>query len=95
MPPLIRFLIRHALAGGAIGIAFTAVILVFDIGSIRSMTEGSAEGTGIRLLLAFFISTTFASAQMGVAVMFPPSRKDDPMAPPDHPGEDEDDGPPR
>jgi hypothetical protein len=64
---------------------------VLDIGSIRTMTQGTAEGTGIRLLLAFFVSTTFASAQMGVAVMFPPSRKDDPAAPPDHPGEDDDD----
>jgi len=89
MPPLIRFLIRHALAGGAIGVAFTAVVLVLDVGAIRTMTQGSAEGTGIRLLLTFFVSTTFASAQMGVAVMFPPSRKDDPTAPPDGP-DDED-----
>jgi type III secretory pathway component EscT len=88
MPALIRFLIRHALIGAAIGFAFTAVILVLDIGSIRTMTRGSAGGTGIRLLLAFFVSTTFASAQMGVAVMFPPSRKDDPMAPPDDDGND-------
>jgi hypothetical protein len=88
MPALIRFLIRHALIGAAIGIAFTAVILVLDIGSIRTMTRGSAEGTGIRLLLAFFVSTTFASAQMGVAVMFPPSPKDDPTAPPDKDSED-------
>jgi hypothetical protein len=88
MPALIRFLIRHALIGAAIGIVFTAVILMLDIGSIRTMTRGSAEGTGIRLLLAFFVSTTFASAQMGVAVMFPPSRKDDPMAPPDEGGDD-------
>ncbi|MGX6647481.1 hypothetical protein ACWCOP_06015 [Maricaulaceae bacterium MS644] len=89
MPALIRFLIRHALIGAAIGIAFTAAILILDIGSIRTMTRGSVDGTGIRLLLAFFVSTTFASAQMGVAVMFPPSRKNDPMAPPDRDGEDE------
>lgn len=88
MPALIRFLIRHALIGAAIGVAFTAVILVLDLGSIRTMTRGSAGGTGIRLLLAFFVSTTFASAQMGVAVMFPPSRKDDPMAPPDDDADD-------
>lgn len=91
MPPLIRFLIRHALAGAAIGVVFTAVILVFDIGSIRTLTQGGGEGTGVRLLLAFFVSTTFASAQMGVAVMFPPSRKDDPMAPPESPSEDDED----
>jgi len=87
MPALVRFLIRHGLIGFVIGVAFTALILVLDIGAIRSMTAGSGEGTGVRLLLAFFICTTFASAQMGVAVMWPPSRKDDPAAPP---GEDED-----
>jgi len=86
MPDLIRFLIRHGLIGFCIGVAFTALILVADIASLRSLTQGTAEGAGVRLLLAFFISTTFASAQMGVAVMWPPSRKVDPMAPP---GEDD------
>ncbi len=86
MPDLVRFLIRHGLIGFCIGVAFTAVLLVLDVGMIRSLTQDSAEGIGFRLLLAFFISTTFASAQMGVAVMFPPSRRVDPMAPP---GEDE------
>jgi putative effector of murein hydrolase LrgA (UPF0299 family) len=88
MPDLIRFLIRHALAGGVIGVIFTAAILVFDIGQIRTLTEGTPSGLGVRLLLFFFVSSTFASLQMGIAVMAPPSRKDDPTAPPD---EDEDD----
>lgn len=83
MPALVRFLIRHGLIGFVIGVAFTALILVLDVGAIRTLTAGSGEGLGARLLLAFFICTTFASAQMGVAVMWPPSRKVDPMAPPD------------
>lgn len=83
MPALVRFLIRHGLIGFVIGVAFTALILVLDIGAIRSLTAGTGEGLGVRLLLAFFICTTFASAQMGVAVMWPPSRKVDPMAPPE------------
>jgi hypothetical protein len=90
MPPLIRFLIRHGLIGLCIGIAFTAILLVFDVARLRTLTKGSVEGVGVRLMLAFFISTTFASAQMGVAVMFPPSRKVDPMAPPEGKDEDED-----
>lgn len=88
MPPLVRFLIRHGLIGFIIGVAFTAILLVFDVASLRSLTAGTPEGAGVRLLLAFFVSTTFASAQMGVAVMWPPSRKHDPTAPP---GEDETD----
>ena len=83
MPPLIRFLIRHGLIGFAIGVVFTTILLVFDVASLRSLTQGTVEGAGVRLLLAFFICTTFASAQMGVAVMWPPSRRDDPTAPPD------------
>ncbi len=90
MPELIRFLIRHGLIGFVIGVGFTALILVLDVGAIRSLTAGTAEGLGVRLLLAFFICSTFASAQMGIAVMWPPSRKHDPMAPPDE-EEDTDD----
>ena len=87
VPDLIRFLIRHGLIGFIIGIVFTTVLLVFNVAQLRTLTEGTAEGVGVRLLLTFFISTTFASAQMGVAVMWPPSRKADPMAPP---GDDQD-----
>jgi hypothetical protein len=86
MPALIRFLIRHALIGFSIGIAFTGVLLVLDIGSIRSLTSGTLEGGAVRILLTLFIGSSFASAQVGIAVMRPPSRRDDPMAPPD--GED-------
>jgi len=81
MTDLLRFLFRHAALGAALGIAFTALILVFDIGSIRTLTQGSLTGTGVRLLLAFFIGSTFASVQMSVAVMFNPpggSEDDDP-----------------
>lgn len=72
MPDLLRFLLRHAALGAALGIGFTAIILVLDIGSIRTLTQGTATGTGVRLLLAFFVGSTFASVQMGVAVMFNP-----------------------
>ncbi|MBL4539575.1 MAG: hypothetical protein JKP96_12960 [Oceanicaulis sp.] len=72
MPDLLRFLLRHAVLGMAIGIAFTAVLLVLDVGHLRQLTEGSVSGTGVRLLLAFFIGSTFASLQMGIAVMYTP-----------------------
>lgn len=77
MTDLLRFLLRHAVLGMAMGIAFTAVILVLDIGHIRSLTAGDATGTGVRLLLAFFIGSTFASLQMGIAVMSAPPGGDD------------------
>lgn len=77
MTDLLRFLIRHAVLGMAIGIAFTALILVFDIGHLRSLTAADPAGTGIRLLLAFFIGSTFASLQMGIAVMIAPPGGDD------------------
>ena len=72
MTDLLRFLLRHAILGMAIGIAFTAVLLVLDVGHLRRLTEGSVSGTGVRLLLAFFIGSTFASLQMGIAVMYNP-----------------------
>ena len=72
MTDLLRFLLRHAVLGMAIGVAFTAVLLVLDVGHLRHLTEGTASGTGVRLLLAFFIGSTFASLQMGIAVMYNP-----------------------
>ncbi|WBQ14186.1 hypothetical protein L2D00_05750 [Hyphomonadaceae bacterium BL14] len=89
MPPLIRFILRHGLIGFCIGIAFTTLILVLDVGAIRTLTRASTEGTVLRLMLAFLISSTFISVQIGIAVMFPPSRKADPMAPPE-PGDQDD-----
>ena len=77
MTDLLRFLIRHAVLGMAIGIAFTAILLVFDIGHLRSLTAADPAGPGIRLLLAFFIGSTFASLQMGIAVMIAPLGSDD------------------
>ena len=72
MTDLLRFLLRHAVLGMAIGVAFTAVLLVLDVGHLRRLTEGSLTGLGVRLLLAFFIGSTFASLQMGIAVMYNP-----------------------
>lgn len=89
MPPLIRFILRHGLIGLCIGIAFTTLILVLDVGAIRTLTRASADGTALRLMLGFLICSTFISVQIGIAVMFPPSRKHDPMAPPDENEEDE------
>lgn len=83
MPPLVRFIIRHGLIGFVIGAIFTAIILLLDIGSIRSLTAESADGLGVRLLLAFFICSTTSSIQIAIAVMSPPSRRIDPTAPPD------------
>jgi len=78
MTDLLRFLLRHAILGAALGVAFTALILVFDVGSIRTLTQGTATGTGVRLLLTFFVGSTFASLQMGIAVMYaPPGGKTD------------------
>lgn len=85
MTDLLRFLLRHAALGAVLGIIFTTLILVLDIGSIRTLTQGTASGTGVRLLLTFFVGSTFASVQMGVAVMFNPPGEDE--------GEDEDEAP--
>ncbi|MBI1263692.1 MAG: hypothetical protein GC187_03035 [Alphaproteobacteria bacterium] len=89
MPPLIRFILRHGLIGFCIGVTFTTLILVLDVGAIRTLTRASTEGTVLRLMLVFLISSTFISVQIAIAVMFPPSRKHDPMAPPDKGDQDD------
>ena len=69
MPGLVVFLIRHALLGFAIGIVFTGALLAFDIASLRTLMLGSPAGWLAAGLLAFFVGSTFAAAQMGMAVM--------------------------
>ncbi|PWE17375.1 hypothetical protein DDZ18_06735 [Marinicauda salina] len=76
MPGLVIFLVRHALLGFAIGVVFTGVLLAFDVARLRSLMLGSPSGWLGAGLLAFFVGSTFAAAQMGMAVMLS-GREDD------------------
>ena len=75
MPNLLRLMLQHGLIGFAIALGFTALILAFDIANLRTLASQSGAGVAAIALLAFFIGTTFAGAQIGFAVFS--DRKDE------------------
>jgi len=69
MPPLVRFVIRHALLGIAVGWSMVAAMLVFDFAGLAQLifSSGLAAVAIPMLLIGFGI--TFGSVQVGIAVM--------------------------
>lgn len=69
MPQLVRFLLRHALIGFALAVIFVGALLAFDIARLGSLIGTSPGGMVAALVLVVSIGITFASVQMGFAVM--------------------------
>lgn len=77
MPEMVRFLVKHALIGMGLGAAFVIALLYFDVGKLQSLMMKSPSGWIAAALLAFFVGSTFAAAQMGMAVMTQPKDEDE------------------
>ena len=69
MQTLPRFLIRHALIGFALAILLVGLALIFDLLGLRGLAAASGSGPVAIVVLTFSLGLTFASAQMGMAVM--------------------------
>lgn len=69
-PPLVVFLVKNAAIGFAGAIAFVVAILVFDVGNLMTIATQSGVGVFAMILMTLMIGFTFASVQMGFAVMF-------------------------
>lgn len=69
MPPLVRFMISHAAIGFGLAFVFVAVIVALDVSNLRALLFHDAMGLLALALLFFFSGLTFASVQMGLAVM--------------------------
>lgn len=69
MPELVQFLIRNAVIGIVIAIVAMIVALTLDLGGLRSLAMGSDVGFLAIGALTWALSLTFASAQMGFAIM--------------------------
>ncbi len=69
MPDPIRFLINHALVGFIAAIIFVGAIMAVNLASLRTLVVNSDVGFLAVLLLTGFVGLTFASVQMGVAIM--------------------------
>lgn len=69
MPAHIRFILKHAIVGLGISIAFTAMILYFNVGNLWHLVTHTAEGPIAVLMLVVFGTITFGSAQIGYKIM--------------------------
>ncbi|MGQ3352992.1 MAG: hypothetical protein ACT6XY_17180 [Phreatobacter sp.] len=79
MPKLLQFLLVHAVIGFGVAGAFVAGLIVFDVGGFATLASRSDVAPLAVSVLTFFLGLTFASVQMGVAVMLLP--KDDEAGP--------------
>lgn len=78
MPTLVRFLAFHAVIGFLIAIALVTALIVLDAAGLRTLAMASAGGPIAIACLALVLGFTFASVQMGFAVMLlGQSAKDD------------------
>ncbi|MGD1885775.1 MAG: hypothetical protein ACFB01_01325 [Cohaesibacteraceae bacterium] len=69
VPPMVRFLISHALVGFGLAAAFVAALIGFDVGNVGTVLRQSGIAVPATLLLTFVLGLTFASVQMGIAIM--------------------------
>lgn len=68
MTPLVRFLLGHALIGFGVAVPFVGLLLLLDVGHLRTLVTEPDFHPGAVLLLLFFVGLTFGSLQMGYAV---------------------------
>ncbi|MCU0911146.1 MAG: hypothetical protein MUE98_07325 [Rhodobacteraceae bacterium] len=69
MPELVRLYIRNVLIGFAIAVAFTALLLWFDVAGLWHLVTHTAEGPLAVALLVVFNGIVFSGVQFGIAVM--------------------------
>lgn len=69
MPDHIRMILKHALVGFGISVAFTVMILAFNIGNLWHLVTHTTEGPIAVLMLVVFGTITFGSAQIGYKIM--------------------------
>lgn len=72
MPPHLVFLLKHALIGFAIAALFVGAMIGFDVGGFATLLTKSGLATLAVPMLSFALGLTFASVQMGAAIMLLP-----------------------
>ena len=68
MPELVKLLVRHALIGFGLAAVMVASLWLCNVGNFAVLASGP-DGYVAVIMLTAFTGFTFASAQMGIAVM--------------------------
>jgi len=69
MPKLLRLLIKNTAIGFGVSATFVAAVIWSDTAQLGSLIAASPVGWLAATILFFFVGLTFASVQMGIAVM--------------------------
>lgn len=69
MPDHIKFILKHAVVGLGLGIAFVAMLLAFDVAGLWHLVTHTAEGPIAVVILTVLCTITFGSAQIGYKIM--------------------------
>jgi hypothetical protein len=69
MPPLVRFMLRHAAVGFALGLMVAAIIVATDALHLRSLAMATQMGWLGLGVFCFLTGLTIGSLQIGFAVM--------------------------
>ena len=85
MPKLITFLLRNALGGALAGVFFSGVLIYSNVAGLRHLVLETADGPLAAGVMTVFFMITFASVQMGRAIMAMSEPEDDvDQSPPRH-----------
>lgn len=77
MPDHIRMIIKHGFIGFGISVAFTTMILAFNVANLWHLVTHTAEGPIAVVMLVLFGTVTFGSAQIGYKIMSMGEEEDD------------------
>jgi hypothetical protein len=69
MPKLIKFLFRNALGGALAGVCFSGLLIWSNVAGLRHLVLETADGPLAAGIMSVFFMITFASVQMGRAIM--------------------------
>lgn len=69
MPPLVRFMLRHAALGFVLGVVVAAIIVATDASHLRSLAMATDLGWLGLAVFCFLTGLTIGSLQIGFAVM--------------------------
>jgi len=72
MPFLIRFMIRHALAGFLLGMVGAGIAVSMDFAHLRSLAHATSLGWIGLGAFCFLMGLTFGGLQIGFAIMLLP-----------------------
>lgn len=77
MPAHVRFLLRNALIGFALAAILVGAMIWFDFARLATLAAQSNSAFVAFPVLTFFLGLTFASVQMGAAIMLLPREGED------------------